>query len=44
MGIGMVLAVKAEQAMEVAYAARQLGEEAFVIGSVAEGEGVKLCG
>jgi phosphoribosylformylglycinamidine cyclo-ligase len=44
MGIGMVLAVRKEQAMEVALAARQLGEEAFVIGAVAEGEGVRLCG
>jgi phosphoribosylformylglycinamidine cyclo-ligase len=44
MGIGMVLAVRSEQAMEVAFAAHQLGEKAFVIGSVAEGEGVKLCG
>lgn len=44
MGIGMVLAVRSEQATEVAFAARQLGEQAFVIGSVTEGEGVKLCG
>jgi phosphoribosylformylglycinamidine cyclo-ligase len=44
MGIGMVLAVKKEQAMEITLAARQLGEEAFIIGSVAEGGGVKLCG
>jgi phosphoribosylformylglycinamidine cyclo-ligase len=44
MGIGMELAVRKEQAMEVALAARQLGEEAFVIGAVAEGEGVRLCG
>jgi phosphoribosylformylglycinamidine cyclo-ligase len=44
MGIGMVFAVKKDQAMEIALAARELGEEAFVIGSVAEGEGVQLCG
>lgn len=44
MGIGMVLAVKAEQAMEIAYAAHQFGDEAFLIGEVVEGEGVKLCG
>ncbi len=44
MGIGMVLAVRSDLATEVAFAARQLGETAFVIGEVAEGEGVKLCG
>lgn len=44
MGIGMVIAVKKEIAMEIALAARELGEKAFVIGSVEEGEGVKLCG
>ncbi len=44
MGIGMVIAVKKEQATEIALAARELGEKAFVIGSVGEGEGVKLCG
>ncbi len=44
MGIGMVLAVNKEKAMEVALAARELGEKAFVIGSVAEGKGVALCG
>ena len=44
MGIGMVLAVSSEQVLDVAMAARQLGEEAFVIGEVGEGEGVRLCG
>jgi len=44
MGIGMVLAVRSDLATEVAFAARQLGEKAFVIGEVTEGEGVKLCG
>lgn len=43
MGIGMVLAVKPGIAEEVALAARELGEKAFVIGHVTEGEGVKLC-
>ncbi len=44
MGIGMVLAVKKELASEVAYAARSLGEQSYVIGSVVKGEGVELCG
>jgi phosphoribosylformylglycinamidine cyclo-ligase len=44
MGIGMVLAVDAAKATEAALAARALGEEAFVIGSVEEGEGVRLWG
>ena len=44
MGIGMVLAVRSDMATEVAFAARQMGERAFVIGEVTEGEGVKLCG
>ncbi len=43
MGIGMVLAVSPEQETEVLNAARELGEKAFVIGSVQEGEGVELC-
>ncbi len=44
MGIGMVLAVSPQDASEVAFAARDMGESSFVIGSVYEGEGVKLCG
>ena len=44
MGIGMVLAVSPEHASEVAFAARDLGEAAFVIGNVQKGEGVVLCG
>ncbi len=43
MGIGMVLAVSPEMESEVLAAARGLGEKAFVIGSVQEGEGVELC-
>ena len=43
MGIGMVLAVRREDAMEIALAARHLGDEAFLIGEVTEGEGVALC-
>jgi phosphoribosylformylglycinamidine cyclo-ligase len=43
MGIGMVLAVDKNIASEVAFAARDLGEKSFVIGSVVEGEGVRLC-
>lgn len=44
MGIGMVLAVSPDNASEVAFAARDMGESSFIIGSVLEGEGVKLCG
>ncbi len=44
MGIGMVLAVSPETANDVTFAARDLGEESFVIGSVEEGAGVTLCG
>lgn len=43
MGIGMVLAVKQGIANEVVSAAQELGEKAFVIGHVIEGEGVQLC-
>lgn len=43
MGIGMVLAVSPETAGDVVFAARDLGEDSFIIGSVAEGEGVRLC-
>ena len=43
MGIGMVLAVDQEIANDVALAAREMGEESFLIGSVVEGEGVALC-
>ncbi len=43
MGIGMVLAVSADIASDVAFAARDLGEESFVIGKVTEGGGVTLC-
>lgn len=44
MGIGMVLAVSQEHASAVTFAARDLGEAAFVIGNVQKGEGVVLCG
>lgn len=43
MGIGMVLAVSPDIASEVAFAARDLGEDSYVIGSVVEGAGVTLC-
>ena len=43
MGIGMVLAVSDDIASDVTFAARDLGEEAFVIGKVVEGGGVTLC-
>lgn len=40
MGIGMVLAVDAAGANDLLQAAKQLGEQAFIIGKVVEGEGV----
>ncbi len=40
MGIGFVVAVPAEQAEQVVAAAKQLGEQAFVVGSVIAGQGV----
>lgn len=43
MGIGMVLAVSPELESNILSAARGMGEKAFVIGSVQEGEGVQLC-
>ncbi len=43
MGIGMVLAVNPSIADDVVSAARELGEKAFVIGHVTEGEGIRLC-
>ena len=43
-GIGMVLCVKAEDADKAAAAAKEAGEEAFVIGRIEAGDkGVKLC-
>ena len=44
MGIGMVIAADPGSAPEIAFAARELGEKSFIIGSVEEGEGVRLCG
>ncbi|MDD5018038.1 MAG: phosphoribosylformylglycinamidine cyclo-ligase [Eubacteriales bacterium] len=44
MGIGMVIAVRPDIASKVTFAARDMGEESFIIGSVVEGEGVALCG
>jgi phosphoribosylformylglycinamidine cyclo-ligase len=38
LGLGMVLAVPAEQASAVAAAARELGEQAWVVGEVVAGE------
>jgi phosphoribosylformylglycinamidine cyclo-ligase len=37
MGVGMVIAVPAEDAEEAVRVAQDLGEQAFVIGRVAEG-------
>lgn len=42
MGIGMVLAVAPEIANDVVNAANALGETAYVIGEVEEGEGVRI--
>jgi phosphoribosylformylglycinamidine cyclo-ligase len=44
MGIGMVIAVSSELETDVLEAAKELGEQPFAIGSVQEGEGVRLCG
>jgi len=44
MGIGMVIAVSPELESDVLAAAKELGEQPFAIGSVQEGEGVRLCG
>ncbi len=43
MGIGMVLAVDASVADQVVKAATELGDPAYIIGSVVKGEGVELC-
>lgn len=44
MGIGMVLAVSAEETAEVIRDLQQNGEEVYIIGSVQEGEGVTFDG
>ncbi len=41
-GIGMALVVDPSVAEEVAHEARQLGEEAFMIGEIIAGEGVEI--
>ncbi len=43
MGIGMVLAVSPGLASNVMFAARDLGDNSFMIGTVTEGEGIRLC-
>lgn len=44
MGIGMVLAVEADKADEITAYLKSVGEEAFIIGSITEGEaGVEIC-
>ncbi len=44
MGIGMVVAVDKKHANDVLFAARDLGERAFIIGETIKGSGVELCG
>jgi len=45
MGIGLVLTVKKEDAGETLNTLRNLGEKAYIIGSVAKGEGgIEFCG
>lgn len=44
MGLGMVMAVEQSHANAVLLAARNLGENAFVIGTTIQGSGVELCG
>jgi phosphoribosylformylglycinamidine cyclo-ligase len=41
-GIGMVLVVGSSEAEGIAQEARKLGEDAFVIGEVAAGQGVEI--
>ncbi len=44
MGIGMVLAVDSDKAEEIAAYLKSVGEDAFIIGSITEGEaGVEIC-
>ncbi len=43
MGIGMVIAVNQSIANDIVSASKELGEKAYVIGHVTEGEGVQLC-
>ena len=44
MGVGMVLAVDSAQADSIVKSAYELGEKAYIIGEVAQGEGgVELC-
>ena len=43
MGIGIVMAVSAQDAEAVCAAANALGEKAYIIGEVADGEGVDIC-
>jgi len=42
MGIGLVMAVAKEDAEKLAFEAEKLGEKAFIIGTVAAGEGVSI--
>ena len=42
MGIGMVMAVEPALADSVTAKAKELGEKAYIIGEVIQGEGVKL--
>jgi phosphoribosylformylglycinamidine cyclo-ligase len=45
MGIGMVLAVRKEDGPEILSTLRDMGEKAYIIGSVAKGEGgIEFCG
>ena len=45
MGIGMVLAVRKEAAEEILCTLKELGDKAYIIGSVARGEGgIEFCG
>ncbi len=44
MGIGMVLAVSEDISNDVLFAARDLGEDSYIIGKTIEGSGVELCG
>ncbi|MBQ4110572.1 MAG: phosphoribosylformylglycinamidine cyclo-ligase [Clostridia bacterium] len=43
MGIGIVMAVEENEAEAIVKAANDMGEKAYIIGTVTEGEGVELC-
>ena len=43
MGVGMILTVAAEDAQTALDILKAQGEDAYILGEIAEGEGVELC-